>query len=358
MNSRVVAAIARKDIVDAIRNRYLLTALITPIFVALLFRVLLPGVGSRNAMTIVVHDPSNSVLIAQLRTTPQIGVVEAGSADAIASEVEKQRAIGGLVVPNNFDAEVAAGKQPEVKVYVNNEKSSFEHAAFRQLLTQQVASLMKYPEPARLVWIDVGKESSQQTAGGLSLNQMMLPLILVMTFAMTGALVVPLLLVEEKEKRTLDFLLTSPASLTEIITGKALTGVAYSLLITGLLLVINRQLIGNWPLTLLASLLGVFFIVAIGLVMGSLFTNTMQVNTWAGLIIFLLLTPSFPSPPGLPVALETAMRLIPTHYLTEALRSSLAGNISSRLWGHLAIVVACTLIAFFAATWALRRGQN
>ena len=31
MNARVVAAIARKDIVDAIRNRYLLVALMTPV---------------------------------------------------------------------------------------------------------------------------------------------------------------------------------------------------------------------------------------------------------------------------------------------------------------------------------------
>jgi ABC-2 type transport system permease protein len=111
---------------------------------------------------------------------------------------------------------------------------------------------------------------------------MMLPLLLLITFAMTGALVVPLLLVEEKEKRTLDFLLTSPASLTEIIAGKALTGVVYSFLIPGLLLAINHKLIGNWPLTLLTVLLGLLFVVAVGLFMGSLFQNTMQVNTWAG----------------------------------------------------------------------------
>ena len=59
MNSRVVAAIARKDIVDAIRNRYLLIALLTPLLVALLFRVLLPGINSVNNLTIVVHDPGN-----------------------------------------------------------------------------------------------------------------------------------------------------------------------------------------------------------------------------------------------------------------------------------------------------------
>jgi ABC-2 type transport system permease protein len=357
MNWRVIAAIARKDIVDAIRNRYLLTALITPLFVALVFHVLLPGIGSRGALSVVVHDPEKSRLGAQLRATPQISVIDAGSADATAGEVERRNAIGGLVVPANFDADVAAGKQPELTVYVNDKKSTFEHGAFRRLLDQQVLSLVEHPVPARIVWIDVAKDPSQQAGRGLSLNQLMLPLLLVMTFSMTGALVVPLLVVEEKEKRTMDFLLTSPASLTDIIGGKALTGVAYSLLIAGLLLAINRQLIGNWPLTLLTILFGLLFIVAVGLLMGSLFQNTMQVNTWASLVLFVLIAPSFPST-GLPEALGTAMRFIPTYYLTDALKLSLAGTAASRLWGNLAVVLACTLIAFAAANWALRREHN
>jgi ABC-2 type transport system permease protein len=174
---------------------------------------------------------------------------------------------------------------------------------------------------------------------------------------MSGALVVPLLLVEEKEKRTLDFLLTSPAKLTEIITGKALTGVVYSVLIVGVLLAVNYKLIGNWPLTLLTVLVGLLFVVSIGLVMGSLFQNTMQVNTWASLVLMILLAPSFPLP-GLQAALEAGLRLIPTYYFVEALRLALAGTPSARIWGHLAVLLVCTVLAFSAATWGLRRQQN
>lgn len=356
MNLRAVTAITRKDIIDAIRNRYLLTALITPLFVALLFRVLLPGGTSRNLLTVVAHDSGNSSLITELRKAPQITVIEAGSADATASEVEKRKATGGLVVPVNFDSDVKAGKQPELTIYLNNKKNVFEQAAFRQLLDRQVRSLVKHPEPARLVWIDVNKEPNEQT-GGLGLNQMLLPLLLIMTLGMIGALVVPLLLVEEKEKRTLDFLLSSPASLNEIVAGKALTGVAYTLLIAGLLLGINRHLVGNWPLMLLTILLGLVFVVAIGLLMGSLFDTTMQVNTWASSVLLILLVPSFPSL-GLPAALDTAMRIIPTYYLTEALKLALAGGASSRIWGHLAVILLCTVIAFFAAAWALHRRHS
>jgi len=81
------------------------------------------------------------------------------------------------------------------------------------------------------------------------------------------------------------------------------------------------------------------------------------VNTWASSVLLILLAPSFPSL-GLPAALDTAMRFIPTYYLTEALKVSVAGSASSRIWGHLAVVLACTVLAFFAAAWALHRRHN
>jgi ABC-2 type transport system permease protein len=355
MKSKGVLAIARKDLVDAIRNRYLLIALLTPLLVALLLRVLLPGLNGLNTLTIVVHDPGKSQIVSELRASGQINLVEASAADAVSAAVEKNKAAGGLAVPANFDAELAAARQPELTIYVNNRKGDIERAVFRQLLQRQIMSLVKQPVPVRPVWIDVGEEPGGRASPNL--NQMLLPLLVLMAFTMTGALVVPMLLVEEKEKRTMEFLLTSPTSLTEIIAGKALTGIVYGLLIGGVLLALNHKLIGNWPLTLLTISLGLLLIVSVGLLMGSLFQNTMQVNTWAGFVLLILLAPSFPSP-GLPATVETILHLIPTHSFVEALRLSMSGTPSPRMWGHLGVVLSCTALAFFAATWGLRRAQN
>jgi len=354
MNLNIVSAITRKDLVDAIRHRYLLTALVTPLFVALLFRVMLPGANSRDLLTVVVHDPAGSGLVAELQNSPRIGVVEVASADATPKEVETRKAIGGIVVPANFASEIAAGRQPELTVYINNDKNTFEQAAFRRLLDQLVRSFAKQPDPARFVWVDIDKDKKDELIGGTSLDQIMLPLLLILTFGMTGAFVVPLLIVEEKEKRTLDFLLSSPASLKEIIAGKALTGVVYTLLIASLLLGINRQFIRNWPMTFLTVVVGLLFVVGVGMVIGSLLKNTMQVNTWASFVLMVLLFPSFPSI-GITKWFDNAMRFVPTYYLSEALKLSMAGTISSQLWIHLVVLTGCTLIVFFAAARALRR---
>ena len=355
MNGGIVSAITRKDLVDAIRHRYLLTALVTPLLVALLFRVMLPNLNSREILTVVVHNAGGSGLVAELRETPQIGVVEIPSVDAIAKEVETRKAIGGVVVPANFDADLAAGKQPELTVYINNKQNVFGQGAFRRLLDQTVRSFAKQPEPARLVWVDIDKDTNDQILrAGTSLDQILLPLLLILTFGMTGAFVVPLLIVEEKEKRTLDFLLSSPASLKEIIAGKALTGVAYTLLIAGLLLAINRSYIRNWLLTSFTVVVGLLFVVGVGLVIGSLLKNTMQVNTWASFVLIVLLAPSFPSI-GITKWFDTAMRFIPTYYLSEALKLSMAGTVTSKLWLNLAVLLGCTIVVFVAAAWALRR---
>lgn len=357
MNWRVIAAIAQKDLVDAIRNRYLLVALLTPLSAALLIRLMLPGVDRLNNFAIVVHDPGRSIIVSKLRAVPQLRLVDTESAAGAKAEVEKTNAAGALVFPANFDADVAAGKQPELIVYLNNKRNALDQASFRILVERQVESLDQRPPPATLNWINVREQTDSSTAPEINLSQMLLPLLLLLTFGMTGALVVPLLLVEEKEKRTIDFLLTSPAKLTEVIAGKALTGVVYSVLIGGILLGLNRQMIGNWPMTMLTILLGLFLVVAIGLVMGSLFQTTMQVNTWASIALLVLIAPSFPFP-GSPALLEAAMRVIPTYYFVEALQLSLAGTSPLRMWGHLAVVVGCTFVAFFAVSWALRREQN
>lgn len=356
MSWRVIAAIAQKDLVDAIRNRYLLVALLTPLSVALLLRVMLPDVNSPTYLTIVVHDPGRSTLVSQLRALPQIEVIETDSGAAARIETGKTKAAGALVLPANFDAEVAAGKEPEFTAYVNTQRNMIEQAGFRRLVERQVRALDQRPPPAQINWMDL-REDGGSADFRVNLSQRLLPLLLLLTFGMTGALVVPLLLVEEKEKRTMDFLLTSPARITEVIAGKALTGVVYSLLIGGVLLGLNRELIGNWPLTALTIVLGLLLVVAIGLLMGSLFQTTMQVNTWASLALLVLIAPSFPFP-GSPAALETAMRFVPTYYFAEALKLSLAGTTSPQLWVNLAVMVGCTFVAFFAVTWALRREQS
>jgi ABC-2 type transport system permease protein len=181
---------------------------------------------------------------------------------------------------------------------------------------------------------------------------------LVLALAGTGAFVVPTLLAEEKEKHTLAAVLVSPASYVDVVAAKAIVGLIYALLIAFILLALNGGLVGNLPLLFTAILLSSLLVVEIGLLMGGLFENVAQVNTWSTFVLLPLMLPGmlsevFPSFPGV---MEVVLRLIPTYYTVDAVRLALAGQATwANVWLDLAVLGGCSVALFAAVVWSLKR---
>lgn len=357
MNWRATGAIARKDIVDAVKNRYILISLVLPLALSV-FLQLVFSTPREGAMRIAVYDPTGSRLVTGLESLPQVEVREVDSGEAVITEVEKD-AVGGIVLPLNFDAAMDAGERPELTVYVDRFGGGGGIAAFERLVERQVWAMAGQAMPARIVWADAGVPTGLRAEGGIRLDLYLMTMFLVLALAITGALVVPLLLVEEKEKHTLDFLLVSPASTTDVVTGKVVTGLLYSLLMAGILITLNQGWMGDWPLVLLAVVLGALFTAASGLLMGSICRTTMQVNTWSSISMLILMAPSWLAVLTIPPALDVALHLIPTRSLVDVIEVALAGEASlAQVWGDLSILVGGVFVAFVAVVWVLRRQEG
>jgi ABC-type Na+ efflux pump permease subunit len=363
MNLRTVLAITRKDIIDAIKNRYLLMSMILPIGMSVIFRFVFADVGNMGSFQVAVYDPGGSRLAAQLRAIPDIQWVEADTPERLQEEVEGN-AVGGILIPENFDAEMDLGEQPELTVYLNSGKGGTQLAVFRDIVYQQVWAMREGAAPAKLVWSISGArpEEAQNSGGkkpGFQMDSYLLVMFLVMSLTMTGSFVVPLLLVEEKEKHTMEFLLVAPVTPAEIAAGKALTGLAYSGLGAGVLLALNGGWSGNWPVTVLAVILGAMFLVMIGLLMGSLLRTMMQINTWSTVVMMILLAPSWLAVLKLPAFLDAFMRAIPTFYLVRILDQSLAGRATpEESLLYLAIIAAGAAVTFALVVLVLRRQET
>ena len=358
MNPRATLTIACKDLLDAVRNLYILFGLTLPLGLALLFRLMFPTDGDDLTLKIVVWDPGNSQLVADLRSNPQVQVLEVHSAEQVPEEVES-KAVGGLVIPDGFDTAAKAGEQPELIVYVNQRQGGGAIAAFQRLIEQQVWSLVDQEIPAHIVLKQVATLPGTQDQQEFNMERFLLIMLLLLALAMAGSFMVPTLLVEEKEKHTLEVLLAAPASPVDGIAGKAITGMVYSLLGAGILLVLHRSWSGDWLLTLITLSLGALFIVGVGLLMGALFHNTNQVNTWSSLVMLLLLFPSWIAAIGPIPSLEMIVRFIPTYYLARALQHTLAGDVqASLLIGDLAILLGCVLAVFAVVIWAIGRERS
>jgi ABC-2 type transport system permease protein len=307
---------------------------------------------------VTVFDPAHSQLVSLLRASARIDVREAASPEEVEAEV-RQGSVAGFLVPSDFDAHVRAGERPPLVVYVNSERGAGQAAIVRQTLEDQLRVLAGQEVPARLTWTDVSPSPVLPAAGASSASAPILVMLLILALVMTGVVVVPLLLVEEKERRTLAAVLVSPAREREVVAGKAIAGVVYLSLNIGALAVLDHSWSTAW-LTLLAALAaGAVFMVAVGVLLGSLLHNTMQVNAWSGMVVLVLLAPTLVGATGLPAGAAGVVQAMPMYQLQRALEQALIdGAAVDRIAGSLAVLAGGAAVATGAATWALRRSPQ
>lgn len=356
MQPRIILAIAKKDIVDAVKNAYILFALILPVGMSVLFSFMLP---KDRPLDIVIYDAGQSRLVEQLKVNPAVKLIPVNAADEVPKRV-KEGALGGLALPDDFDAAVAAGKTPELRVYYNRRRALGEQTALRQILEGALRAMAGQAMPANLVPYDVTSSGKEGERPEFDLASFYLIILLVMALCMVGTFIVPTILVEEKEKRTLQAVLVSPASYADLVAGKALVGLFYALLIALLLLLLNKGFAGNAAVTILAVVLGSLFLVLVGLLMGALFSTMTQVNTWSSIVMLALLIPAmFILPPQPPAPFSTITRLIPTSYMADAISIGLSGKATLGNVGlDLLVLAVATLIVAVAVLWALRRERR
>ncbi len=356
MKWRVVFSIAQKDIVDAVKNLYILFSLILPVGMSLLLGIIMPSEQEIQNMPVVVYDPENSRLVAALGKLPGVEIIKTDSAEVVPAEVDTQ-GVGGFAVPAGFDAAISAGQHPDLTVYLNNKRGGGQRSAFEALMHEQVWQLAGDP-PVNIVYRGLYPvaTNSEPSLSNFNLGQYLLGMFIIIGLSMAGVFVVPILLVEEKEKHTLEALLISPASTAEVIAGKAIVGIFYCLVEAAVLIVLSKGWVGNWPYTMVALFLGSLLVVGLGLFMGSLFRTTHQVNTWASILMLALMMPSWLTILGLPPVLATLFKLIPTYYLSNIMNMAFMGQATfSKVWLDLTILTGCIIAVYASVVFVLRK---
>lgn len=366
MNPTVILAIVRKDMLDVIRNRHTLFALLTPLFLALLYWVLSVAL-SNDVTTLVVYNPGNSALVspANLPGNTQWRILPAPSAEAVRTMVDtnQQNAAVGVVVPPDTDAVLRAGGHPTVQVYFHAAK--YTEPGRQLFLAQLVGTGQQIGGQAPLLQVTpaVLRATPEQTNDkGLGRIQATFGMIgLLVGLLSTGLLLVPTLLVEEKEKKTLRLILSAPASYADVVLGKLLVGLIYTLLLGAVLLLISRIPLSAVPQVVYFGLLGALLFLLCGVVIGIVSKTGVEVNTWGTLIFLLAIVPILFAMPGLDLAqgwLGTFVRLIPNFYVVDGMGRALQDTATPESFLLNSVVTLGVTGAIFAlAICALRRQQ-
>jgi hypothetical protein len=262
----------------------------------------------------------------------------------------------GLTFPDNFQSTSEAGDPITVGAYLPHWINAVETAELLQHFDARLENITGSNVTIAVADDQVHPTQESRGHGAMFVLQMV-------NAVLTVCLVlVPQLIMVEKETHTLDALLVSPASFADLTIGKGLAGAFYGLVAVLIAILPNLKIIAHGWLLTSTLLSGVFFAVVLGLFLGLRFENFQQSALWMGVIILLAIAPALANA-MITVKLPNALSWL----LTNLPGGQLALLLEMSLWQHpdvgtaaagLGIIWGWNLLIFVLVLWRLRSYQK
>jgi ABC-2 type transport system permease protein len=352
---RIVWAIAAKDIVDGFKNRTTLSLMLATAITMLSAQALPLLLNLSGIRTVIVYDAGDSRVPSALRESSGVRLMEARSnQEMLDLLVDVSGKVLAVVVPADFEQVLGSGEEPELEGYV----AWADRGSAAQLASDLEDQLQDTLGAKVRVRVE-GNVVHAPREGTAQLGMVATGMVLVL--AVIGSLLVPHLLLEERQTHTLEVLLISPASTSEVIAGKAWAGLVYSLAGMGVVLAFNRLLVAHWGIAVLATVCGSVLFIAIGLGLGSLFETPQQMGLWVAVPFFVLVLPAMALvvPWDLPEPVATLLPWIPSVALGRAYLLSFSGlGTLTQSLSELAIVLVWAVPFYALVVWLVRRSDR
>jgi ABC-2 type transport system permease protein len=358
-NLRIIWAIAAKDIGDAMKNKHTIGIVPITLALVLIYRLIpqFTEVSGLSSPTVLIYDEGGSTLVEALEDNTVLEAYAYGSQTIM----EEELAFGGdknelaLVIPANFEETLEAGGQPVLEGYVLHWVSETQAKEIQGLVEGEIE---RWAGRRIRVNLDGNTVYSLPNSFGFPVWGSLSIMYVVL---MIGVTLTPHLMLEEKQSKSMDALLVSPASSSHIVIGKALTGLFYCFIGAAIALALNAILVTHWWLVILAVILGSLFSTALGLLLGTIFENRQQLTVWTMPIFAVLLIPVFIAilPRLLPQKVLDILAFIPTIAMEKLIRTSFSGTVAfSQIGLSLAIIAGYALLLFVLLRWVLKRSDR
>jgi ABC-2 type transport system permease protein len=345
-------AIAWKDIVDVSKNKSTRVNLLVVIALIFFFYWLSTPRPFDKKIDVVYYDQGQSSiedLPTDLTDGYSFRFLEADSLGELKRNMGYKEL--GIEIPQDFEVALAEGHELELNGYLMwiyrgraAELEDLYSQKFTELLGSPVRVLIGdnfvIPEP------DVNFSAE-------NVNIFLIIFLMALTL-------VPNLMLEEKQNKTLDALMVSPASAGQVVLGKALAGFFYILLSGGLFFVLHVTYIKDWALALLAFLLMGSFSIGFALVLGSITKRPQQLSLWRLPIVVLLILPAvFAREPLLAPGLMKVLSWVPSTALVDIMQLSFSTHAPWDMLGKdLVVSLASIVILYGIVIWLVRRSDK
>jgi ABC-type multidrug transport system permease subunit len=257
----------------------------------------------------------------------------------------------GIRIPAGFDQALASGEEavlPGYTMWVYRDSVPEMENKYSELFSQLLYNPVRFEIGDNILIPEPGVNYNT-----VNFNVMWAVLFMAL-------LVVPHLLLEEKQSRTMDALMVSPVSPGGLVAGKALAGLFFILVSGGLYLVLNSAYVVNWWLTLLAFFCTAVFSIGLSLFMAGFVKNPQMIAFFVLPVVAVLVLPAmFADEPFLAPSFRNIFSWIPTTAMVEIMGFSFSTHAPvSELLIDLGIILVSIVLVYAGVIWQVRRSDR
>jgi ABC-2 type transport system permease protein len=212
----------------------------------------------------------------------------------------------------------------------------------------------------RMLPLILEQPAAAPPSGGV-LSQGVATINVVIMILVMGIVLVPSLLFEEKQTKTLQALLVSPASIGQVVAGKALAGAFYILVTAVFIFGISWADVTHWGPAIGFVIGGGVFSVGVGLVLGSFYDRQQDVVGPMAALVLILVGALLVRLLGieLPGWAESIVSWMPSVALAEVFRAAFVETVPlTHVLTNLGLVLAISLPLYVLVIWRVRRSDR
>ncbi len=281
MNPKRVWTLIKNEVLHGPKDVILVMAVALPILLALFVNLAFGDILTDRAK-LGVFDEGQSQLVSVLESAESITLKTYDSEAELRDATASGSVDMGIVLPEDFDAALETGNI-QLKAYIWGESLAKNRTVIPLVLTDAVRETTGSELPVDIKTVALGDESS------LPWSDRLLPLTVLMAVFFGGMMLPASSIINEKQRRTLEALHITPATVSDIFIAKGVIGAVLATIMGVLTLAISTSF-GGSPLALVLVLaLGAIMAAEIGLIAGAFIRdiNTLfAIWKFGGLLLF------------------------------------------------------------------------
>jgi ABC-2 type transport system permease protein len=375
----VIGHVARKETRQILRDRRtLVLLLVMPIILTFLFGKALETGELRHIPSVILNQdgsPESNAIVTAFSTYDEVQIQgEVSTVQEAQERLAQGKIKAAIIIPRGFMKQIVAGEEAQLQLLLdgtdNNSAPIVEGVAQRVIQRYNAERAVRglwargvRPDRGRRLIQPVFVQTEIRYNPGLRYLSYVMPGVIGLTLQLLTVMLMAVSITRERERGTLDQLMASPITRSELILGKLLPYLGMSLLnVITILFVADRwfnvPVRERLPLLLALCTLFVLTSLATGLLISAVSRSqfqAIQIAVFYVLPVFML-SGAYAPIEAIPEAIRPISYLFPLMYFCRAVRAvTLRGADLFLVWKDLAILGGFVLIFLYWAVLSFKK---